>query len=241
MALINKIKKLFYQFIKNIDRKINQEIIHREYLNPPFQNFNERPVEYRFVFEQIAEFYPKTILDVGTGVTALPHLMANCGCRVTAIDNIKDYWPNGMHNRHYYVLDDDITCSKIIEQFDMITCVSTLEHIKKFDEAVKSMFRLLVTGGHLILTFPYNDEKYCENVYQQTGSTAPKNLDYITQAFSGKELDEWAKENQATITKQEFWQFFDGDYWTIGKKLFPPKKVERSAKHQLSCIVFKKN
>ena len=36
-------------------------------------------------------------------------LLASCGYVVTAIDNIRDYWPNGMVNRHWHVQNDDIT------------------------------------------------------------------------------------------------------------------------------------
>src|SRR3989344_3080365 len=157
MKIIKKIKESLnnvavtanpFRFIgiKYIDR-LNK----KEYLKPPFNAFNERPVEYRFTFENIAEFYPKTILDVGTGVTALPHLMSNCGCKVTAMDNIKDYWTKGMLNRHYYIINDDITNpKKIIGSFDMVTCISALEHIERYDDAVKSMFNLLKSGGCLL-------------------------------------------------------------------------------------------
>jgi len=70
---------------------------------------NERTVEYRFVLEQLIGRTPCTILDVGTGKTALPALLANCGNRVMAIDNVRDYWQNGMMNRHFPVLDENIS------------------------------------------------------------------------------------------------------------------------------------
>ena len=37
-----------------------------------FRRHNERPVEFAFVFSQIAKLAPKTILDVGSGESALP-------------------------------------------------------------------------------------------------------------------------------------------------------------------------
>jgi len=70
----------------------------REYSSQKFTRFNERPVELSFVFRKIGEIYPRTVLDVGTGTTALPHLMRSCGCLVSAVDNVNDYWPTGMVN-----------------------------------------------------------------------------------------------------------------------------------------------
>jgi 2-polyprenyl-3-methyl-5-hydroxy-6-metoxy-1,4-benzoquinol methylase len=212
----------------------------REFLHPPFNAFNERPVEYRFVFEQISELYPKKVLDVGTGVTALPHLMANCGIKVSAIDNIKDYWARGMFNRHYFVINDDIISPKIKDSFDMITCISTLEHIEKFDQAVRSMFGLLNKGGYLVLTFPYTENKFIDNVYALPGSSA-RQTSFKTHSYSREKVENWAKENNAEMVKQEYWQFFTGDFWTIGEKLPIPKKVSKNDKHQISCILMRKN
>ena len=80
-----------------------KKICEREFLSQTPGNINERPIEFSFVFKYLTRFYPKTILDVGTGLTSLPHLMRSCGFMVTAIDNVRDYWPKGMVNRHYYI------------------------------------------------------------------------------------------------------------------------------------------
>lgn len=230
-----------FSLFKWLTKKYVNKINYEEYLNPPFGRSNERPVEYRFVFEQISNYYPKKILDVGTGVTALPHLMANCGLKVTAIDNIKDYWKEGMFNRHYHVINDDIVNSKLKEKFDMITCISVLEHIENADEAVKSMFKLLNPDGYLILTFPYNDKKGVDNTYTLPNSEVKNLPKYKTRAYCRDDLDRWQKENPSLIIKQEYWQFFTGDYWTVGEQIKVPKQVDQSDKHQISCLILKKN
>lgn len=248
MKTISKIKHLLNKVstatnplrliaIKYIDR-LNK----KEYIKPPFKILNERPMEYKFVFEHISEFYPKTILDIGTGTTALPHLMANCGCKVTAIDNIEDYWTNAMFNRHYYIINDNITNPKKIigSVFDMITCVSALEHIEHCDSAVRAMFDLLKSGGILLLTFPYNEQRGVENVYTLDGSETKQIPNFKTRAYSRNNVNRWEKENKAIVIKQEYWQFFTGDYWTIGKRLDIPQKTDQFEKHQISCLVLKK-
>lgn len=228
------------RIVKNILNRYIVYLCKREFDTQTIR-FNERAVEYAFVFQKLAMLYPQTVLDVGTGTTALPHLMRRCGCLVTAIDN-RDHWTEGMVNRHYYVINDDITNTHLPpESYDFITCVSTLEHIKDADSAVRNMFALLKPGGHIVLTFPYNEQKeYVENVYELPGSTYGKGRPYITQSFSRRELDRWITENSAEVVDQEYWQFWDGDYLTVGEQIIPPIRSTRDGKHQLTCILLRK-
>src|SRR5262245_35792464 len=115
--------------IHALGRAYIKRIVRSEYEAQTFTRVNERPIEFRFVFEQLNELQPRSILDVGTGTTALPHLMRSCGFLVCAIDNIKDYWSRAIPNRHFHIIDDDIRHSRLTETFNVVTCVSTLEHI----------------------------------------------------------------------------------------------------------------
>jgi SAM-dependent methyltransferase len=209
----------------------------REYKKQVFEGFNERPVEFSFVFENLMHVYPRTVLDVGSGTTALPHLMRNCGFLVTATDNIRDFWPHGMANRHYYVIDDDITDTHLPDKFDFITCISVLEHIEQYDRAVDNMFRLLNPRGCIVLTFPYTEQNYVRNVYQLPGSSGGQDAVYITQSYSRRELTGWVERNGGEIIKQEFWQFYDGPYWTVGEQVIPPRQVTKEDKHQITCVL----
>ncbi|GAH10357.1 unnamed protein product, partial [marine sediment metagenome] len=172
--------KFAKQTVKNLLNRYPQWICRQEFESQTFLRFNERPIEFDFVFRKLGEIYPRTILDVGTGKTALPHLMRHCGFLVTATDNVRDHWASGMLNRHYHVIDDDITDTRLSDTFDLITCISVLEHIQKPDDAIRNMFSLLKTNGHLILTCPYNEKSYVKNVYELPGSSYGKGLPYIT-------------------------------------------------------------
>lgn len=222
-----------------LDRYVRR-VCEQEFRQQTFVRFNERPVEYAFVFRSIGQYYPRTVLDVGTGTTALPHLIRNCGALVTAIDNVYDYWPAGMINRHFHVINDDITASRIDGSFDLVTCVSVLEHIGSAADAVRNMFNVLAAHGHLVLTFPYCDEEYVENVYRLPGSSYGQGAPYITQAFSRVELNQWLSENRAIVVEQEYWQYWEGKHWTVGTQIIPPRKVERTEKHHLSCVLLRK-
>lgn len=229
------------KIIKNVLNRYPEWICRREFESQSFVRFNERPVEFSFVFRKIGEIYPRTILDIGTGTTALPHLMRNCGCLVTAIDNVRDYWPSGMLNRHYHVIDDDITATNMTDTFDLITCISVLEHIQQPVPAIRNMLSLLKPKGHLIISFPYNEISYVRNVYELPDSSYGKGSPFITQSYSRSELSQWIEENDATIIDQEYWQFWEGDHWTVGKQLIPPKNVTSDKKHQLTCLLIQKN
>lgn len=226
---------------KNVLNMYPDRVCKQEYESQNFTRFNERPIEFGYVFRKLGELYPREILDVGTGTTALPHMMSNCGFLVTATDNVRDYWSNGMHNRHYHVIDDDITKTRLTTKFDMVTCISTLEHIEAFDVAVRNMFSLLKTHGHLILTFPYSEHSYVRNVYALPGSSYGKDVPYVTHSYSRRQIDRWSKENNAIVVDQEYWQCWDGEYWTVGKQIIPPIRSSANEKHQLSCVLMRKS
>lgn len=212
----------------------------REYQLQAFLGRNERSIEFSFLFRKLTEVWPKKILDVGTGKTALPHLMRNCGFIVAATDNIKDYWPQGMVNRHYHVIDDDITNTSLTEAYDFISCISVLEHIQNHQSAMYNMSQLLKEGGDLIVTFPSSPNKYCPNVYELSDSNAGERFSFKTQSFSKNEIIEWSQICGLKIVEQEYWNFFEGDYWTCGAQLAKPRKVNFDDRYQLTCIHFKK-
>ena len=236
MGILSLPKRL----VRHLANLYIREICRREYVTQEFLGINERPVEYRFAFEQLTVAFPGTVLDVGTGKTALPSLLRTCGFVVTAIDNIKDYWPTGMVNRHYHVLDDNILEPKVGGPFDFITCISTLEHIRDHARAMRMMFSLLRPGGRLVVSFPYNESTYVENVYALPGSIGADRYPFITQAFSRREVQQWMHENDARLVAQEYWRYFEGPFWTIGKRVVPPVRVEEHDLHQISCLALEK-
>ena len=132
-------------------------VLFREWKRPYLVGINERPLEYRFAFDAILRCAPKDLLDVGPGQSAFPSLVAESGVLVTALDKVDEYWTGAFVNRHYHVVRDDITRPKLGRQFDMVTCLSVLEHIPEHEAAMRGMFSLLRPGGHVVLTIPYAD------------------------------------------------------------------------------------
>lgn len=235
-----KLIELAKRITKNLLNRYPRWLCRQEFESQSFTRFNERPVEFAFVFRKLGDVYPRTVLDVGTGTTSLPHMMRNCGCLVTAIDNVRDYWPAGMLNRHYHVIDDDITDTRLTGPYDLITCISVLEHVQEPDKAVRNMFSLLRPGGDLLLTFPYTEQHYVRNVYELPGSSYGQGAAYITQSYSRADVERWLAENGGAIVEQEYWQFWEGEFWTVGRQVIPPRIAAVTDRHQLTCIHIRK-
>ncbi|MCL0072919.1 class I SAM-dependent methyltransferase [Dehalococcoidia bacterium] len=234
---MNILKRAAYQ----IFTLLAQEVCRHEYMAQKFVSLNERAVEYSFALWCINHTSAKTVLDVGTGTTAWPSILRTCGCVVTAIDKIESYWKGffSFSNRHFYIIKDDITTPQISGNFDCITCISTLEHIPNHQDAIRGMFNLLKPGGFLILTFPYNEQHYCRNVYDLPDAGYGQNAPYVCQVFSRQEIDSWLAENPGRILKQEYFEMFNGEFWTFGSRC-KPREVTVTDRHHHTNILIQK-
>lgn len=230
---MKKLIRFFYEYI-------SKKFLRREFEKQKFESINERIIEYSFLFDVLKSTInkPKKILDVGSGKSPLPAILRLCGFNVKSIDNSKDYWKRSLFNKHYHIINDDITNSKLDEKFDMIICISTLEHIKDYIKAIKNMWKLLAPRGDLILTFPYNRENYVPNVYDlEECSIHPK--EFICQLFSNKKIHEMTKQ-RFHILKEDRWKCFSGKYWRCGERYENPKHEPLFEDPDLICVWWKK-
>ena len=229
------------RIVHTLGRKYIDKIIRSEADNQQFTHHNERPVEFGFSLRVIAESEPKpkTVCDVGTGTTAFPHLLRNCGLIVTALDNVRDYWPEGMQNRHWHVLDVDVTTLNGFgnRQFDAITCISVLEHIKDQQRAMANMVSMLKPGGLLIMTTPFSTHNACENVYLRDDALYGKDLPYPCRSHSQREMDGW-KSLGLNLQRSEYWRMFSGPVWATGQRVPWVKVEDVNETHQLGCFSF---
>lgn len=207
----------------------------------PLKRKNERANEFAFAFNCIAEKSPDTLLDVGTGKTSFPHLVQNCGIKVTAIDKITGYWISGFSNRHFKIKSDDITNPRIGQKFDMITCISVLEHIPLHREALKGMFSLLNPGGQIILTFPYNEHTYHPDIYRHPQAGYGQQHPFIGQVYSRNEVNSWLADNNGVILKQLYYEAFTGELWTMGDPIYPLRETSATSRHHLTCLLLAKS
>jgi SAM-dependent methyltransferase len=131
----------------------------------PLRNWS-RQWEYPFVFESISKYAarksgPLKILDAGSGVTFFPWLLqarleqAEVSCcdydaRLAAIYD-------GINGREYapvaFSRADMAHLPYQDASFDVIYCISVLEHTRNYPEIVSEFQRVLKPGGLLVLTF----------------------------------------------------------------------------------------
>ncbi len=202
---------------------------------------NERPAEYSFALRCLGQICPDEILDVGAGTGPWPGVMAGCGFKVTAIDEIRGYWQGDFFNRHHLVLHDDITNPKLEKVFPFITCISVIEHIPDDIAAVKGINKLLAPGGYLVLTCPYNERQYVENAYELENAGYGKDNPYICRVFSREQIDKWLRVIGGEIVEQEYYRIFQGNLWTEGGRVKPIECVGKDDLHHLTCILIRKN
>jgi 2-polyprenyl-3-methyl-5-hydroxy-6-metoxy-1,4-benzoquinol methylase len=210
-----------------------------EYQKAPHRN--ERAIEYRFLFDCLIRTGAKTVLDVGTGDSALPHLLRSRGCHVTAIDNVVDFWPQGIINRHWHVLNDDIRKTKVKSLFDLVSCISVIEHIEDHLSAVSGMVRLVAPNGHLVLTTPYSEQGSVPDVYAEPGAAYGQDAPYVCRSSSRRELTQWLDITSTEIVIQEYWRCWTGPFWTQGERYLVPEQVTADETHQLTCLLLRRS
>lgn len=128
---------------------------------------NYRLFEYGWILQQLAIRFPPTsnpqdvrILDVGSGKSGFVNVLAALGYDVVGIDR---YSPPFHKHLNYTFINAGINnLDPQIRKWDVITCISTVEHIGlnwgKFTDdikAVKRMNDLLTKNGVLLLTTHY--------------------------------------------------------------------------------------
>ena len=214
-------------------------LLRAEQKKRPFPNINERPVEYGFSFKHLQNLCTGKVLDIGPGKSSWPHILSTCGYDIKAIDKIDGYW-SSYFNRHYKIINDDITNPILKETFQFATCLSVLEHIPNHLAAMKNMHKLLDKNGFLVLSFPYNENEYHEDIYKHPKAGYGKEANFITQVYSRREIDEWQNATSFKIIEQEYYKVFSGDLWTIGERITPCTKVEKTELHHLTCILLQK-
>ena len=201
---------------------------------------NERPLEYSFALQALSHSRYQDVLDVGPGLAPWPAVVELCGYHVTATDEMTIYWQQKIINKHFHVIHDDITATKIKQKFGIITCISTLEHIPKHADAVSNMASLLKDDGILILSFPYNEHRYVPNAYDLQDAGYGKGASFITQIFDRKTIDLWIKLTGLEIIQQRYYRCFTGELWTVGTRLRPMEEVSVDQPHHLTGLVLAK-
>ncbi len=125
---------------------------------------NERIVEIPFVLRSLPDNKDLKILDLGCSESSLSLHMASIGYFVTGVD-MRDF--PYKHPRFEFVKSDITNMTFADESFNVITCISTIEHIglgyyqdsrgiiDADGKAMKEMYRVLKKDGLLLVSVPF--------------------------------------------------------------------------------------
>lgn len=126
-----------------------------------------RQLEYSYVLDAItaAGVRGGSALDAGSGVTPFAHALAGMGFRAKACDHDRSLIEALAGSRMEQVYGttvayewQDLTALTYEDaSFDLVTCVSVLEHIgaPADQAALRQLLRVLKPGGHLVFTLDY--------------------------------------------------------------------------------------
>jgi len=162
-ALFSEIEAFSDRFIhKNKDALRDYS---RKWVVDPLHQWS-RQWEYPFVYDRIAEYRsaqdgPMSVLDAGSGVTFFPFFVASriANSEVSCCDNDSSFKQvfaniNGVvQQRVSYHCRDIRSLAYGKEQFDIVYCISVLEHLEDCEGPISEFRRVLKPNGLLIVTF----------------------------------------------------------------------------------------
>jgi SAM-dependent methyltransferase len=212
--------------------------LRRQFENQPQPRVHENAPMYRFTLGELIDSRARRVLDVGSGTTAWPALLSNCGYHVTATDQMGVYWNGRYFNQHYHIIRDDITRTGMTVTFDAVMFLSALQHVPDHEAAVAALGELVAPGGLLVLAVPYNETRYVDDVYRRPGAGYGQDRPYPCHIFSRAEVDGWCQHHNLVLRAQEYYQVFDGDLWTFGARVSPPRIVGPGERSQFSTMSF---
>ena len=102
------------------------------------------------------------------------------------------------------------------------------------------MMDSLVPGGSLILTCPYNERDFYDNVYAEQGASYGGDYEFICRQYSRRELDAWLRDTGGELLEAERWRFFTGEFWTDGRRIPRPTPARADEAHQIGCFLIRK-
>jgi ubiquinone/menaquinone biosynthesis C-methylase UbiE len=123
--------------------------------------------EYPFAFEAIKECADAgrggmiRVLDAGAGITFFPYYLAECLGNVDVICVDYDELLPGLYSRINSTLGSEIRfqlnsidrIDTADQSFDVVYCISVLEHTRNYSAIIREFKRLLRPGGVMIVSF----------------------------------------------------------------------------------------
>lgn len=127
-----------------------------------------RQWEYPWLLQYVPFSKEKDVLDAGGGTCHFPCLVARRSKSVTVVDLSKEK----VFNCEEFKIDaisQDLSKLNISKQYDIVLCVSVLEHITNYFNVIKNLARVVKKDGYLAMTLDLylNDSENCKKIQIQ--------------------------------------------------------------------------
>src|SRR5262245_44409686 len=137
----------------------------KKWVSDPLHQWS-RQWEYVYTFLEVAEGEakstpPKQVLDAGAGLTFFPYYVKNrlnvlrmeCCDYDRSLDAVYRKVNNNWEDRVTFSNEDLKHITYDSQAFDVIYCISVLEHTDDYSKIVNEFYRDIKPGGRLIVTF----------------------------------------------------------------------------------------
>ena len=157
-----EMEKFSDRFISRFNKELQE--YSSKWVADPLHQWS-RQWEYPYVYNKIMNIINDNvyanILDAGSGVTFFPYFLKNKSRDLSIIACDSDVSLDNTYQRINNLLKDSVNFLNADlrklhfkkESFDIIYCISVIEHIKNYEAVIKNFHMLLKSGGTLIITF----------------------------------------------------------------------------------------
>jgi len=164
----------------------------REMQKAKGRSWHSRPYEYKFVYDQISQYFSDTsssgnltLLDLACGTEHPGYIYfaqhPNVS-KIHAVDLDQSLIENDLnHLKVEKTISDASSLPFPDECVDLVVCVSALEHMEDWKGAFHEMYRVLTKTGRAILTFDISED---EEITRQHGVDGKQPGDYRNAAES---------------------------------------------------------
>jgi len=147
----------------SLNRKILENYA-RKWVKDPLHQWS-RQWEYPYVFDRVATICKDReigkILDAGSGITFFPYLLKSLhpSMDVYCVDNDANLEGIYQQINTHGMEKVNFSCSDLRElpfapeQFELVYCISVLEHTDDYAEILKGFHKVLRPGGRLVISF----------------------------------------------------------------------------------------
>lgn len=140
--------------------KSDQPLLDWQWLEPSLRNITA------IILKHLPSV-PGKALDVGCGTGRVTFELGSCGFDVEGIDSdpriinlAKKISANRGVQCNFRLVDFRDPKEVVPESYDLIVCSEVLEHIVDYERIHQNIFKSLKPGGRLILTVPYDPNKF---------------------------------------------------------------------------------